>query len=157
MTPGRAGQSPRPDLVASFTVVGDPREAHHLVRHLLFSLAGGMGGDDGVGVGASVAINIADTDTVAVVSGGADVTADGITAAATMGGDGTHTSGATAISGASGEGVGIAGSFALNVSNTLTEAALKDGSTSNVGIGNVVLTAASTSSAWTAASNFSWL
>jgi hypothetical protein len=99
-------------------------------------------------VGIAVAINIAGVTNEAIFAAGTTTTATtgGISASATMlGGDPTptHDFQAKAISGASGGDTGVAGSFALNISETDTQAAIASGATVNAGTGNVTLTAAS--------------
>ncbi|TAK65480.1 MAG: hypothetical protein EPO22_04755, partial [Dehalococcoidia bacterium] len=84
-------------------------------------------GDSGTAVGIAVAINVADMTNEALI-GDATVTAEGVSATASMknlSGDQKHLFEAKATSGASGGDTGVAGSFALNVSDTTTEAAVK--------------------------------
>jgi hypothetical protein len=93
-------------------------------------------------IGVAVAINVAHMTNLATVADGANVTAEGVQLSAAMkdvGGDTTHRFTAKATSGASGGDVGVAGSFALNVSNTVAEAALRAGSTVAAGSGDVTI------------------
>ena len=111
------------------------------------SAASGAGGTS---VGIAVAINVAAMTDSAVIGSNAIIKADGVTRSAGMrdvGGDLKHDFAAKATSGASGGDTGVAGSFALNVSDTTAEAAVKAGSSLTItdGGGDVAMSAANTS------------
>ena len=91
-------------------------------------------------IGVAVSINLATARTEANIGAGALVTSVGSTQSAGMkevDTDTTHRFAAKATSGASGTDTGIAGSFALNISDTISEAAIKTGATLNAGAGDV--------------------
>ena len=88
---------------------------------------GSVVGAGSLGIGAAVAINLANVTVSATVGTGGTVTSDQLALEAAMNGvsgDGTHRLSATSVSGAGAGTVGVAGSLALNIVNLHTSALL---------------------------------
>ena len=92
--------------------------------------------DNTVGVGAAVAVNLADVVNRAYIDAGTAVNAYGVNITADMAAKGTgptsesyHYAEAEALSGAGAANVGVAGSFALNIPIVTTEAFIRKGDT----------------------------
>ncbi|QTV78939.1 hypothetical protein KAE78_06970 [Microbacterium sp. NIBRBAC000506063] len=96
------------------------------------------------GIGAAVALTLVTLVNRAGLGANTTVTANGFSATATMtdvDGDTTHTFSAEASSGAGSGNVGVAGSFALNVTDTITEAFIPSSAVVSAGTGDVTLRA----------------
>ena len=100
----------------------------------------------GTGVGAAVAINVANVTTEARI-GSAIVDAKGVTVEAKMGvagEDKTNTFDTEATSGAGGGKIGVAGSFALTVATVKSDATIASGASISAGTGDLTMTAEAT-------------
>src|SRR5690606_1684420 len=112
----------------------------------------GGGGDDGMGIGASVALGIADHDATATVGDGATFTV-GESNDVALNASGTHTMDTKAVNGAAG-GTGIGGAVAVSITNNDTAATLQADTLSSPALdigGKLELTADHSSTATTLA------